>query len=298
MKLIETLTEEYVQVQESVQQIICSNESIKKLQNIWSYIETGTKTFCDERDVYDFLADKIENFSIQNITAEDISSFCIQQTLRKETPEYFGFFLSAIINKHFEETKYNETYQLVTKYFKQRIAGLGFLNETKLFIQGDCRYIGSYMKNGKITIEGNCADVGERMSGGDLIVNNERPVYFAGNQMSGGNILIHHDCANIGHAMQGGTILIEGNGDDNVGFQQEGGYIIIKGFAGKFLGREKKGGTIEVHEETGSFMGHLMEDGVIHVHQEISELKQNPLRISSSIKGGEIYSKGIRVYPK
>ncbi len=291
MKLTNILTEKYADVEEKKHQIIQQNVSIKKLQDIWTdFEEKPSQTFCDEKGLYQYFAKEIKIVSFKKITPEDISSFCIEQTLHEEISDHFGFFLSAIVNKHFKETKYNGTYQLVTKYCKQRISGFGFLNEANILIQGNCRYVGAHMKNGNITVENNCDNVGEKMRGGNIIVKNETPVYFVGHTMSGGNIHIYQDGENIGRSMSGGTILIEGNGDDRVGNEQESGRIFIKGHVGKFLGQRKKGGKIEVHGECGSFAGYLMKGGVIHLLQGCDS-------ISQSIKGGEIYSRGKRVYP-
>ena len=66
--------------------------------------------------------------------------------------------------------------------------------------------------------------------------------------------------------------------------------IIVKGHVGNYLGIQMINGSIIVHGNAGDSVGHCIEGGKIEVNGDISSVSEN-------FKGGEIYHKGVRIYP-
>lgn len=94
----------------------------------------------------------------------------------------------------------------------------------------------------------------------------------------------------IGELMQSGRIVVKGNAGDYVGSEMSGGTIIIEGNVEYGVGEYMKGGVIIVQRDCDDAAGVDMEGGEIHLHGKY--------KLSDYIKGGQIFHRGVQIYPK
>ncbi|MFH0860780.1 MAG: hypothetical protein V1921_06230 [Candidatus Altiarchaeota archaeon] len=146
--------------------------------------------------------------------------------------------------------------------------------EFNLIIGSPLDYVGFNLEEDKkVTINGNVGNnVCERMFAGTVEVNGN-----AGN--------------NIGNWMADGKIIVRGNVGDEACWGMKGGELIVDGNAGERTGGWLENGRISVRGDVGSDTGFKMYSGRIEVGGIVGG-------ISSAIKGGEIYNKGKKVWPK
>ncbi|MFH0860814.1 MAG: hypothetical protein V1921_06400 [Candidatus Altiarchaeota archaeon] len=106
------------------------------------------------------------------------------------------------------------------------------------------------------------------------------------------------------------TITVNGAAGDMTGYMMRRGLIRVKGDSGFWTGCQLAGGKVEVEGSTGEYTGQQMETGEITVKKDAGRktglrMKGGRIEVGGSIgdigpviKGGEIYNKGERVWPK
>ncbi len=147
----------------------------------------------------------------QTYTPEDIFNFSILISEYESHSQFdiLGFFLSAMINVHAEKQQSKPTYQISTKQYSKKIAGIGCQNEGVRI-----KVLGSV---------GGCA--GMQMKKGILIITDDAENYL-GLHMQGGKIIAKKAGDYVGKNMTYGTIELES--------------------CGNFLGTESKNGIIRI----------------------------------------------------
>ncbi len=164
-------------------------------------------------------------------TKEDITSFSLLLPIIQDeiNLDPAGFFLSALVNKHFKETRDSQEYQIVTENLKIPLRSLCIENAgAKVNIVGSagdglCRN----MNSGEVTLKGNCRDIaGQNMKGGILILNHADR--YLGCGMLDGKIYAKSAKGGLGINMEGGEIHISETCQERIG-----------AFAGKVYLRDK-----------------------------------------------------------
>ncbi len=166
---------------------------------------------------------------------EDISFF-VSTLPNYQKFEYFSFsglFISALINKHYEKTKTNEEYVLITeglgKGILKELQQIGtYTNGATIHVFGNLgSNTGENMISGKIIVEGNCGyNTGIFMQGGEIILRNAKR--GLGSYMVGGKITCERTGTETGYLMEGGTIFITEHCEE-IDKNSYGGKIYYKG---------------------------------------------------------------------
>ncbi len=220
MKLIDTIEKEYKEVNSTfVKEVKTEGEDCKlDLVPLYlSYLESREANCGPKRSaesIYRTCLQLIKK-SKEDYALKDIHTFSLQYAtvLSCTDPTDFGIFISALINKHFEENHTNEEYVVFTDQERSEISFLGMKNNgARIVTMGSSGpFAGSFMENGLLHIQGDTEHkVGFKMIGGKIIVEQNANQY-AGSNMFNGEIVIRGNAGdNIGEHIQGGIIRIEG----------------------------------------------------------------------------------------
>ncbi len=163
---------------------------------------------------------------------EDITNLCfamIPYASRRNYFFYSGVFLSELVNQHYEKTKSEEEYKIITEHFPMQIAYLAeHTNGANVCITGNVsNNLATEMKGGKVTLAGDAGRyAGERMSGGILEI--EKCSDYVGRNMTGGKIITLQAEGYIGIGMEGGEIYII-EYLNRIAATKKGGKIFYKG---------------------------------------------------------------------
>ncbi len=220
MKLTQTIEEEYRHVESAIKKEVkadCEDCKLDLVPLYQKYLEsrncnTGPRRSAENiyHTCLHFLKKSKEEYAIQ-----DINTFSLQYTTILGCTDHtdFGIFISALINKHFEETRTKKEYTVFINKEKSEISFLGMENEgANIQIVGSTGgFAGFYMKKGFLHISG---DAG----------------YKLGYEMSGGKIIVEKNAdTEVGTSMKGGQIHIKGDAKDIIGSHMTNGIIKIDG---------------------------------------------------------------------
>ncbi len=231
-KIIDTEYEHSAeQTHKKLKSHILSKELSKKLLETYKEsIDETNRALYDETDIIFYDEDPtkwripLRNVMKKNLTKieytqNDITSFVT--ILAQEKDSHYGetrsYFLTEMINTHFEKTKTQEEYFLFFDEWK--IAGFcSELTGATVHIFGDVdRSICYKMYSGKVIVEGNASGAaGMSMINGTLIIQGNAS-FCLGQDMKGGEIILKGNAK--GHAaemMRGGDITIKGNADEPI----------------------------------------------------------------------------------
>lgn len=100
----------------------------------------------------------------------------------------------------------------------------------------------------------------------------------------------------LGNSMQGGTIRVKGNAASGVGWEMISGEIVVEGNADDNIGWCMLGGKIVINGNARSNVGYGMQSGEIHIGGDFWNLGN--VYGEGRIKGGKIFHKGKRIWPK
>jgi len=273
-------------------------------------------------------ANRTEYTTTAEYTSKDITEF---STLLKKYQtmnafSYSGFFISALINDHFAQTKQTEPYVLILEPYNETLDYLCYKNEgATVHIYGNVgNETCSYMLNGEIIISGNSEDdlgaeminglihlqgnangsVGLKMRNGMIQIDGSvsSSVLGVGYEMSGGKIIVNRDVHDTAAKMKGGEIIIKRNVLGQAAEYLSSGILRIEKDC-KQIGVGMRGGKVYIKgnvEEIGDShcgnspedMGHYprMTGGTIHFEGEYK-------RMSKLISGTEIFQRGKRIFP-
>ncbi|MFH0860838.1 MAG: hypothetical protein V1921_06520 [Candidatus Altiarchaeota archaeon] len=124
-------------------------------------------------------------------------------------------------------------------------------------------------------------------------LNVRKPLDYFGNYLSDGKkVTVYGDLGDwTGRMMEDAHIIVKGNAGGDTGNFMDGGSIDVKGNAERYTGSHMTGGRIHVYGNAGDYTGDDMEGGRIEVGGTIGG-------IGTALKGGEIWHRGERVWPK
>ncbi len=280
MKLKDILAAEYKNVYSKTILSLAkteNNETIEKIISLWTTVRKKDKqipiTYVrEDATLYNRFLQAVTNENLA-YTQEDITLFSIktEEYIGTDMHSYIGQMLSALVNFHHQKTNTNTEYVLVTEHLQEKLLFLCKDNSANVLVQGNAGYGAcGYMREGNVRITGNTLN----------------PM---GVNLISGTIEIFGDANDIGPSMKSGKIIVHKNAS-YVGNNMEGGMIVIHKNA-SCVGREMKNGTIIINGNIDDAIGKDMTGGEIYVNGE------NCI-ISDSIKGGDIYHKGTKVYSK
>ncbi len=235
MKLTKILNEEYGNVTESELQTekIAKNVTVEEILQkylIWRNAINPSAGFSEFQKMYEHSLEIVSNISY---SSEDVPHFCFalkdlkKDSIKKVPNIRLGFFISALINNHYEKTKTSEKYRIITAFFSGHKNHLGYhTNGAEIEIIGDVdNFCGQYMQSGSIFIDGNSGvQLGEKASGGTIHLK--------------GNASIH-----AAHTLNGGRIIIEGNAGQDLAAYMTSGFISVGGKIER-IGKWISGGEI------------------------------------------------------
>ncbi|MCG2688436.1 hypothetical protein L6250_02240 [Candidatus Parcubacteria bacterium] len=172
---------------------------------------------------------EIPSKSVPKVIRRFLEKFEKEKDKEKDMENYFGYFVSSIINKTVREYVSQErkkgkehseiehlSFRLHLEDFKEPFSHLGYRNQEKCYLS---IYLG---KTGK-----EFHSLGEEMEGGDINVHGD--VGYA-----------------VGARMCKGDISVEGNAGNSVGTDMGGGELSIRGDAGPYVARGMKRGKLSI----------------------------------------------------
>ncbi len=241
MKLTNIINEEYENLTESEIQIgkTAKNETVQEFMRLYHIWQENIKNMNSSLlflKMYDEGMQIVYNLSY---TLQDITYFCFAlKDLKKDTPQKLenirlGFFISALVNTHYDKTKTTEEYTIITEFFPGYKSHLCYkTNGAKVKIIGDVNnFCGQIMERGNIYIQGNAGvQLGEQISGGTIHLT--------------GNAGMH---AAIG--LIDGRIIIEGNTGQDLAIHMRNGFVSVGGkiesigkmiFGGEIYNKERR----------------------------------------------------------
>ncbi len=264
MNLTEIIRREYGTVEENIHNVAkIDGKLFEQFFQIYSSVQNteGIVNHSYYDSLYETIWEKImtEHFSY---TPEDICSISILGTTFSDQ-ENIGFFLSCLINIHYENTKYSGIYHLRTKEYSCPIRALGIHTDgARIVIEGDVgNECGKLMQAGSLFVEGNSID---EMCGTKIFSH-------IGSEMQGGLLKISGNADIVGYGMKGGLLYIGGNAKSQVGGRMQDGYIFVQKNVFGSVGFGMEGGTITVKGDVLEPVGQEMINGEIHINGSLPE---------------------------
>ncbi len=277
MNLEKILEEEYKQITPAEIGKVKTEKTYITDQLLKAFSESLNDSFFTNefKNKKEYFAYKIKSF--QNIiTPEEITNVSLHLSNLQTNPyfSYAGYFLTALIDLHREETNKNVEYKIMTDHLEKNLEGIGYQNRSHILIDGNGGgTLGYEMISGKITVVGNCQyNIGFGMKGGKITIT--------------GNV--GHD---IGHHMTGGEIYVDGSVIEFVGCWMHQGKITVTGNVKKYVGNGLKNGRIDIYGNAGNEIGLYMQGGEIHLYGEYED-------ISNYFVNGKIYHKNKCIQTK
>ncbi len=255
MKLNNILEREYEQVEEKkIEELNCNNARTEELDILIKLYETWLQNTERWENYSNYYSDAIDLFckapltDISDLTLKDITLFSLGLE-HYESNVHFeatGFFISAVINYHHEQTKTKGIYTLFTKDLTKKVDGIGYHNSANIEIIGDVgNRIAWYMDGGRLSIKGNVLSFCcKNLRNGTVIIEGNASRRFCLN-MSGGNVFLKGSAEDFAcEDMEAGIVVIEKNVLDKACRGMRGGNVTIKGNAGEEFAEEMQSGTI------------------------------------------------------
>ncbi len=224
MKLTEIIDKEYQEVKEE--------QIVPPVKNkITPGVEMLLQTFERELDyiephenagrryefstLFDLTVQSLSGIYLRKISSEEITEFAflLPQFQKRSSFHIAGYFLSGLLFRHKQDTKYSGTYQIPIDHFEKPLEFFGLFNNANIHIIGS---LGNYafhsMSEGTVTIEGNTGkNLAVGMRGGSIDVYGNTGD-FLGQNMSKGKVTIHGNVGRcVGTDIRGGTLEIKGN---------------------------------------------------------------------------------------
>ncbi len=259
MKLNTLLETEYERMEEkTIEELHCENEMTEELDILIKLYESWLEDIPKRSSVgpyTNFYTNATDRFfkapitDISDLSVKDITLFSLKLQKYESIPnfDYTGFFISAVINYHYRETKSKKEYIIFTKNLSKKVAGIGYNNYANVQIIGDVgNRTANHMGGGTLHIQGNAlSNCCEHLQNGTVIIDGDIPSYNFCSNMINGNVYVKGSAGDYAcQFIRGGTVVIEKNVSDKACLGMHNGTVTIKGNAGKEFATEMENGTI------------------------------------------------------
>lgn len=256
------------------------HEALVRVLNTGRYPNTPHYAFLQSRTLLEALhysSSELTAFSAQLVTHQERIDFDFKA----------GVFLSAAVNACGDECVELELQSLALPLDR-----LAYHNTGLVTIRGDAGAdLGAHMEAGSVLLCGSAGlACGKHLAGGELVVSGDAGDNL-GRDMTAGHIEVRGSAGDyVGRGARGGRIEISRHAGRRAAFLISGGSVTIKGNVGDEAASEAISGQLRVEGRAGRALGARMRGGEVRVTRRIAS-------IAETVRGGEIYQAGHRLYP-